>query len=81
MLDPVTLAVKKKISIAAALPPVGGFASAWWLSADATTVCVPNTSQNAVTIIDAATEKVTSQTKLPFGRQPFSTDRKVGVQS
>jgi YVTN family beta-propeller protein len=73
VLDPLTLAVRKKIAIDAPYPPVGGFASAWWLSADAKTVCVPNTSQNAITIIDPATEQVTTQAKLPFGRQPFST--------
>src|SRR4051812_48816413 len=38
-LDPVTLAVRKRISVKSTLPFVGGFAAAWWIAADAKTVC------------------------------------------
>ncbi|HEV2591861.1 MAG TPA: hypothetical protein VGU02_08200 [Gaiellaceae bacterium] len=70
-LNPVTLAVMKRISVESTLPLVGGFAPAWWISADAKTVCVGNLQQNAVSIIDPATSKVTA-VALPFGKQPFS---------
>lgn len=71
-LDPVTLAVRKRISVKSSLPSTGGFAPAWWIAADAKTICVGTLQQNAVTIVDPATGKVTAQVALPFGKQPFS---------
>lgn len=71
-LDPVTLAVRRRISVKSTLPFVGGFAPAWWIAADAKTICVGTLQQNAVTIIDPATGKVTAQVALPFGKEPFS---------
>jgi streptogramin lyase len=71
-LDPVTLAVRKRISVKSTLPFIGGFAAAWWISADPKTICVGSLQQNAVTIVDPAAGKVTAQVALPFGRQPFS---------
>lgn len=70
-LNPVTLAVTKRISVKSTLPSSGGFAPAWWISADAKTVCVGNLQQNAASIIDPATSRVTA-VALPFGKQPFS---------
>jgi streptogramin lyase len=71
-LDPITLAVRKRISVKSMLPFVGGFAAAWWISADTKTICVGTLQQNAVTIVDPSTGKVTAQVALPFGRAPFS---------
>lgn len=72
-LDPVTLRVRKRISIASTAPSGPGFASAWWVAADGSTVCAGNYQQNVITRIDAASGKVAGQTTLPFGSHPFST--------
>ena len=72
-LDPVTLRVRKRIAIASTAPSGPGFASAWWVAADGSSVCAGNYQQNVITRIDAASGTVAGQTKLPFGRHPFST--------
>lgn len=71
-LDPVTLAVRKRLSIASKLPFIGGYFSSWWISADAKTVCAGNQQENAVSVIDPVAGKLLAQIALPFGRQPFS---------
>lgn len=71
-LDPTTLAVKKRISIASTRPPLGGFASAWWISANGSTVCAGNLQQNVVSVVDARTGALRDQVALGYGRQPFS---------
>lgn len=71
-LDPVTLRVEKRISIASTAPAGPGFASAWWVAADATAVCAGNYQQNSVTRVDPTTNAVAEQTVLPFGSHPFS---------
>jgi DNA-binding beta-propeller fold protein YncE len=71
-LDPLTLRVQKRISIASRAPSQGGFASAWWVAADAASVCAGNYQQNVVSRIDTATGSVAEQTTLPFGVHPFS---------
>lgn len=71
-LDPVTLAVRKRLSIASKLPYVGGYFSSWWIAADSKTVCAGNQQQNAVSVINPVTGKLVRQVVLPFGREPFS---------
>ena len=72
-LDPVTLRVRKRISIVSTRPSGPGFASAWWVAADGSSVCAGNYQQNVITRIDAVSGKVAGQTTLPFGSHPFST--------
>jgi hypothetical protein len=71
-LDPTTLAVTKRISIASTAAPLGGFSSAWWISANGSTVCAGNLQQNVVSVVDAQTGAVREQPVLAYGRQPFS---------
>jgi hypothetical protein len=71
-LDPTTLAVKKRISIASTQPPLGGFSSAWWISANGSTVCAGNLQQNVVSVVDARTGAIRDQPLLGYGQQPFS---------
>lgn len=77
-LDPVTLAVRKRISVKSSLPFVGGYFSSWWIAADAKTVCAGNQQANAVSVIDPVAGRLVRQAALPFGRQPFSVAADAG---
>jgi sugar lactone lactonase YvrE len=70
-LDGSTLSVRGRTSIASKLPVGSGYFDAWWISADAAGVCVLNQKQNLVSRLDAHTAKLTAQTALGFGTNPF----------
>jgi streptogramin lyase len=70
-LDPSTLAVRGRTSVNSTSAVGNGYFDAWWISADASGVCVLNQQQNLVSRLDAHTGKLAAQTALGFGANPF----------